>query len=76
MSTQLRKGYWRISTGGLKRWIKAPTATKAFAKFLNVYHPKSLGQIVELYGAEVDDPEHLAYASTMRLLKDLGRWSD
>lgn len=72
---KLRPGYIRVSSGGLKRWIKAKTPEAAFNKFLKLYKPKALGTLVEYYGLAIDDPEHLAYADTQRLLEKIGRWS-
>jgi hypothetical protein len=35
-----RKGYIRVSTGGLTRWVKAASITAAFNKFLKLFQPK------------------------------------
>ena len=72
----LKPGHIRISSGGLTRWVKATTPDEAFRIFLARYNPKSLGQIVEIRGECIDDPEHTAYASTERLLREMGKWSD
>lgn len=72
---KLRPGYIRVSSGGLTRWIKAKTPEAAFNKFLKLYKPKKLGLLVEYYGSCIDDPDHIAYASTQNLLMKIGRWS-
>jgi hypothetical protein len=74
--SHLKPGIIRVSSGGLHKNIKASTPFEAFKIFIEKYKPKSLGQLVEFKGLVIDDPEHICYSSTQRLLEKMGKWSD
>ena len=68
---------WYVRSGDLKAKVDAGTPEEAFKKAVERHKPKRLGLIVgfDQRGFDMGDDDSM-YASTQRLLEDLGIWND
>lgn len=67
---------WVVSSGGYRGYVTAETPDAAFKAFLDQQNPEQLGLIASFVDIADQDPENVLYASTERLLRDMGQWDE
>ncbi len=67
---------WVVSSGGCRGYVSGETLDEAFKAFLDQQSPEKLGLIASFMDIADPDPENVLYASTERMLRDMGQWDD
>ena len=67
---------WVVSSGGYRGYVSGETPDDAFKAFLDQQKPERLGLIASFMDIADQDPKNILYASTERMLKDLGLWDE
>ena len=67
---------WLVSSGGYRGYVSGETVDDAFKAFLDQQAPKRLGLIASFMGIADQDQENVLYASTERMLRDMGQWDE
>lgn len=66
----------RVSSGGSAATVEARSFVEAFGLFLDKKLPKALGKICKFKTKELDPVDDTWYMDTVRLLKEVGRYSE
>lgn len=67
---------WVVSSGGYKGYVAGETIDDAFKAFLDQVEPEKLGLIASFVDIADPDTENIMYASTERMLRDMGKWEE